>query len=399
MPNRYVCLQTEHVQKFQCDGTECQSRCCKGWGVQIDGESWQKYNAMRHEPDRKKILSAIGEMDGKLQIKPLSDGKCPFLREDSLCGLQHDYGEDYLSSICRTYPRSVAIIEGMMERSLDLSCPLAARIVLRKRAPMEFEQVEVRVEQPMTGRKLAPVNGMERLPELQYTAISLLQNRRLPMDGRLALAGIFFEQLQNNSGQDIDNLIHFYASDRVGEQKAEMLRSIHFNSGYYLGTMFALLGALRASQNELRRWNARMEHVMNVFGTEDFFSASIEGLAENYGNFFTFAKARLVKTYGYLLENYLVNDFLGSLYPFRVPGSVAHNYGIFLLNYKFLEFLLVAMMADTGRMDSCEDALVEEVSNFAIWVDHTPKYLECVAEEAKKRSGGPASFWLDLLQV
>ena len=41
-----------------------------------------------------------------------------------------------------------------------------------------------------------------------------------------------------------------------------------------------------------------------------------------------------------VLENYLVNEFFGNMYPWRTNGSIIQNYGMFVLTYKVLEALI-----------------------------------------------------------
>lgn len=405
MPDRYICLQTEHVRRFRCDGTQCQSRCCKGWSVRIDDSAWEKYRNIKDEAARKNVLSHIGRIGKKNEevihyVKISSDRVCPFLREDFLCSLQREHGEAYLSRVCRTFPRNIILAGELMERSLDLTCPVAARMVLGQRAPMEFEQAEVVMEQPMHVQRPQWAASMERLPELQYTAISLLQNRRLSLDGRLALLGFFLGELQDTGGQESwDGRMRFYASDDVGEQAEDMLLQARFKPALYLKTMFGLIEALYGARSDLQIWDAQLDYVTRVFGLENASEVPMERLVESYEAHCSSVKAALMETYSYIFENYLVNEFFGNVYPFRLPGNFVENYGTFLLGYQFLEFLLVAMAAEEGMSGFDEGVLVDRIGDFAVRIDHTPEYLDCVAREAGKRSRDSGLFWLDLLQV
>ena len=59
-------------------------------------------------------------------------------------------------------------------------------------------------------------------------------------------------------------------------------------------------------------------------------------------------------TFEYMLENYLVNDFFSHLYPFAYPGSILHNYYIFITLYRLFEFFLVCfatMNPDFGEKE------------------------------------------------
>src|SRR5208282_1770811 len=72
---------------------------------------------------------------------------CPFLAE-GWCSIQKKLGEAFLPMTCATYPRLVNVVDDVMQRSLDLSCPEAARIVLLDPDPMQFDEDESHPRDP-----------------------------------------------------------------------------------------------------------------------------------------------------------------------------------------------------------------------------------------------------------
>ncbi|MBR4696103.1 MAG: flagellin lysine-N-methylase [Selenomonadaceae bacterium] len=399
MPNTYVCLQTEHVKKFQCDGKSCQSLCCKGWGIAIDKAALKKYKKIKGKAG-KEILSHIKKKDEKHMIKLREDRSCPFLREDLLCSLQHDYGEEYLSDICRTYPRLIRAVNQLLECSLSLTCPVAANLVLLQETPMEFEQVEFVTKEAMDVRVFQWSRGLVKLPELQYASISLLQDRRFSIDQRLVILGFFLEHIQDTEDMEKwSDIVRFYASDDIAEQAPEMFRAIRFQPEHYLKSMFGLMEFLYGEKSKLHIWLDGLEDVTAVFGfTEDHLEIPVRQLLSSYEEHYPAAKNELMDHYGYIFENYLVNEFFANMYPFRVEGNLVQNYGLFLLGYKLMEFILVAMRANRGASVDGE-TLVENISVFANFIDHTPKYLEAVREEAWKQGAGTTAFLKGLLQA
>ena len=71
------------------------------------------------------------------------DPDCPFLAE-GWCSIQKNLGEQYLSIMCSQYPRVMNMVDDVLQRSLDLSCPEAARVMLLDPNPMEFDEEEAR---------------------------------------------------------------------------------------------------------------------------------------------------------------------------------------------------------------------------------------------------------------
>lgn len=401
MPERYVCFQPECVDEFRCDGKSCQGHCCKYWQIAIDDSTWKRYSKMKLKSARKGILSHIKQKkDGRRYIKLSSNSACPFLQEDFLCRLQRDYGESYLSCICRTYPRIVTCIDGLMERALSLACPVAAKLVLLEKPPMVFEQIELLVDEPIQIREPLQSEGLKHLPELQYAGISLLQDRRFSLDQRLVMLGFFLEQAQELENMEhLEDLVRLYTSDAIAEHAPGMFEAIHFHREQYLKAMFDLLDVLYGEQSDLHIWDWQLDYVTKVFGfREDACEVPVDELMKAYEKFYPAAKKALMEKYGYVFENYLVNEFFGNVYPCRLEGSFTENFGVFLLGYKLLEFLMVAMAAECGDALQ-EDMVVGSIIGFAGKIDHSPRYLDCVAKEAMKWDGGVANVLRVLVQA
>ena len=56
---RYICLQPEYASRFRCDGTRCQSRCCRDWGVTLDDASIENYRHIGNRAEREESLSHV----------------------------------------------------------------------------------------------------------------------------------------------------------------------------------------------------------------------------------------------------------------------------------------------------------------------------------------------------
>ena len=124
MDKKYLYFQPEYVGKFKCDGSKCDARCCKDWSIFIDEATYKKY-----PPEVTKHIEFNSER--KTYVVKLNEKFfCPMLTENNLCSLQLKYGEDFLCSTCATYPRYTRDFEKFFERSLTLTCPVAAEMIL-----------------------------------------------------------------------------------------------------------------------------------------------------------------------------------------------------------------------------------------------------------------------------
>ena len=388
---RYICLQPEYTGQFQCDGARCQSRCCRDWGVTLDDASIEKYRNIENRAEREEILSHVRRTEAGLTIELRENGWCAFLREDYLCRLQKKYGEEYLSCTCRTFPRMIYLLDGMLERSLSLACPVAAELILSGGSPMAFEQVEVQVDEPVVVRRPQPSEYQGSILEIQYTCISLLQDRRFSLDGRLALLGSFLEQVQG--GGSVDALVGFYTSEELPRHAHGFFQAMEFHREPWAESMAELMEAVHAREREQSQEDLLLEHVGRRMGMEESTGIFRRGLRTFSEGEYSGRRAVLMEHAGAVLENFLVHEFFLNIYPFRVPGTLLQNFHVFLLGWKLLEFLLVAGEAEA------EGRLREVLRDYAYRMDHTATYMACMKGMAMQREMGLASMLNSLLEA
>ncbi|MCA2026001.1 flagellin lysine-N-methylase [Enterobacter sp. K16B] len=120
--------------KFQCVGPECLMSCCRGWTINIDKKTHQKYLLSSHPG-----IAAIAKENLILQRKGKSsysrirlneNGDCPFIDENKLCMVHRDLGEEALSPTCSIYPRNSTRYQDETRHTMTLSCPEVVRRVL-----------------------------------------------------------------------------------------------------------------------------------------------------------------------------------------------------------------------------------------------------------------------------
>ena len=86
---------------------------------------------------RSKIVKSDGE-----NIFLLNNGNCSFLNEKKMCEIYINLGEDHLCYTCQQFPRYTEEFLDLKEVGLSLSCPEAARIILRKAENTTFNLSE-----------------------------------------------------------------------------------------------------------------------------------------------------------------------------------------------------------------------------------------------------------------
>lgn len=129
-----------YFNEFKCIASECEDTCCAGWEIVIDDETHKRYENVKGEFGeilRSKIVKSDGE-----NIFLLNNGNCSFLNEKKMCEIYINLGEDYLCYTCQQFPRYTEEFLELKEVGLSLSCPEAARIILRKAENTTFNLSE-----------------------------------------------------------------------------------------------------------------------------------------------------------------------------------------------------------------------------------------------------------------
>lgn len=186
----------DYYFKFKCTADQCEDTCCAGWQIGIDETSAQRYWKEKG-PFRRTLRKNINFHDSVFRQQP--DGSCAFLREDSLCEMVLQMGEEALCRTCHYYPRHIEEFENEREITLSVSCPEVAKILMSRREPVHFLHKEDEKEE--TYPDYDPI-FFDQLQEAREVMIQILQNRSLPASVRAVLIlGLAHDmQLRFNGG-------------------------------------------------------------------------------------------------------------------------------------------------------------------------------------------------------
>lgn len=121
----------DYYKEFKCIADKCQHTCCKGWEVEIDDVSLERYSDIAY------INEKIERTDDN-HFKLIEDEKCPFLLESGLCDMIVIYGEEMICQTCADHPRYRNFWTDRIEMGLGLVCEEAARIILSRETPMRL---------------------------------------------------------------------------------------------------------------------------------------------------------------------------------------------------------------------------------------------------------------------
>lgn len=189
-----ILRKSAYFDDFRCIASACPDSCCKEWDVQVDAVSAEFYrNLTGALGDR--LRSVLQDVDGEA-VMTIEDGRCPMWRQDGLCRIQAELGEEALCHVCQEFPRLTHDYGDFIERGLELSCPEAARMILSA-APAPFIE-----EQTDGGEAEYDEEAMEVLLRTRKQVLEILSDDSRSVGETLALALLYGYQAQGELDGD-----------------------------------------------------------------------------------------------------------------------------------------------------------------------------------------------------
>lgn len=117
-------IAPNYYKAFSCLAGQCQHSCCIGWEIDVDEAAFQRYQSTVGQMGQR--LRASISQDGGTPHFILAEGdRCPLLRQDGLCDMILQPGEDALCQICADHPRFRNYFSDQVELGLGLCCEAA----------------------------------------------------------------------------------------------------------------------------------------------------------------------------------------------------------------------------------------------------------------------------------
>ena len=295
-------FRPNYVGAFKCDGAACNARCCRNWRVSVDEETRDKFLRLP-SADRQKFFQHLDDSAQAFRLQEA--GACPFLDENFLCKLQLEYGEEFLPAICHSFPRvTYKLAEDIFLQAMTLTCPLAAKLLLRRNEPpLTFEVVEdVQARLVFDFTEKIPLPA-EIFLARQKSAIEILQRRDLSLNARLETLCAFFDV---KGSSDFDEANHALTLAEI------------FNATY-----------------DANMSSEKIQRLATIYLTQ---RGNV--LSELRGHFAT------------VLENYLVNEFVMRCYPCAFAGDERFNCRVFVTVYRAVEFAAVLTAIAKERLNA-----------------------------------------------
>lgn len=343
-------LELSSISDFKCDGQKCNSKCCKKWRIDIDEKTFSKYKHIKPAAKSKEITKHIKKQNspiwGEKNLVTLAkDRSCPFLGEDKLCFIQKNYGESYLSMTCRTYPRLYfKISDDLIFRTLTLTCPLAAKLLLNIPRNSTFHTFDTPLQDNINYIDMTENDKCFMMPLINITNHNILRFQGLSLDERLAVIDLFAESANNAKNlEELANISETFEKEVLPNAK-NLFAPLKFNSRAFIKEMLNFIkklfteeGAKEETQIYTKFINETFE--ISVLEDENF---DYDKLEKIFTEKYLPAKKELFEINNLQIENYAINYLFMTGLPVR--SDLKHFSAAiskYILEYKMAEFMFV----------------------------------------------------------
>lgn len=355
----------DYYNQFEYVGKKCVNTCCKYWDIDVDEEAYEKYSKLKGKLGEK-IYNSVSE-DKKFILQ---HGKCVLLEQDGLCSIHKAYGENYLTNVCRQYPRTSHQYYDLYEEFVGLSCPEVVRLLIGHKDKIYFCQDEIEVCKKTSNFLEADSLYFEMMEELRSLLIDLVQLDDFPLWKRLFLLIDVCKQFDSflSAKEHIQykTLLSKYKDKGFLELYAKQLDSIPINLdgkvGFYKNIILILMEHIHVFNKDFYN---QFQQVYNIlFYEKDKFNKSvIQDMDENI----EFNK--IWKELSYFRENFCVYSIFNNFFSCMDTKDIWKENTYIIIGLSFIKlFLYVDWKANGNTLD--EDHICFIISAYARVFEH-----------------------------
>jgi len=355
----------DYYPEFLCKCGECRHPCCIGWGISLKMEEYFRLLGLECSPALRRRLDSAFHLaenpspERYALITPNWAGDCPMRREDGLCALQKECGEDVLTSTCRYYPRSPKFRFGHT-CSCSNSCEAVLELLFDRDEPLRFLEKELTFAMPDEESDLEE-ETIARANLLQQMCITVLQNRRYPLNVR-----IFLLVKSLNALSPLWKTMPLDALQQMTADIAACREEIVLPAADPADSL--------RIQTELTEWFIANSRSIEAYGEEALAALHITDQDRNWPEISqTYAAAaehlnRSFPRLEIMLEQALVNHIFHESYPFSEMDEPLSHAGIAICcGYSLIRLLTVGYMQGREALSGLVDVMA---AAFRL-IDHT----------------------------
>jgi lysine-N-methylase len=365
-------------------------------GVLVDRVTYEKYQSVPAGDIRSLVqlhvsLNPVGATDTLYaKIDPTASNDCPFLATDRLCGMQKEFGPEYLSATCSIYPRVLNSVDDELETSLYLSCPEAARLVLLNPDSTESEgnvaSSHFRTDQfsrLVTSDQNSIHKPYSYFDEIRVFVVNLIHNRTRPMWQRLFLLGMLCRDLDEINAAEKDSnvprILNDYKEILSNVALYREMENVPARTEKQLDLVLRLTDKCILGGASGARFETCFQEFLRGIGYSP--KSTVASATERYVEAEERFCQPFLEQHPFIMENYLLNYVFRTLFPFgreasahHTPQNILSEYTMMATQYALIKGLLIGMAGHYQGGFSSEH-VVRLVQSFSKAVEHNLTYL------------------------
>lgn len=382
-------LYPTYLDNFKCIGKDCEDNCCKHWNIFVDKSSYTKYQKLSNSELKNKIISGIEKSNSNnskeaySKMKLNQDGSCIMLDSEGLCAIQKELSHGYLCKTCRVYPRKLININGVVETSLSLSCPEAARVILKNKQPMEFEftqNTEVEKVSNIVTTEHLNIPHIQAYWEIREFTVQVLQCRDYTISERLFILATTCSQLElAKTKNDVLDIL----DKAIGDIQSGLFKDILEKFPKTSDTQYKLLYKwieLQNGSNHNLRYGDFLDNIKSVL------AASNESLIERIEKYDKLTDEIFIPAlnqYEYIFEQYWVNTIFAEAFPLS-PKTIMENFIDLLIRYSIMKMHIVGIGICHGELN--ENLIIEAIQLYSKAFEHNKNLLDAIIKDFKEQN-------------
>lgn len=360
----------EYFKDFKCIASECEDTCCAGWGIVIDDESYHKYQKVEGAfGDRLKseIVHDAGE-----NIFVLKGNDCPFLNESKLCDIYNELGEEGLCYTCRQYPRYLEEFGSLREMGISLSCPEAARIILRDSKKATFELSE-------NNEEVSTYNDINarlyiELMQCRKIVFDILQDRSIKLNYRAAIILSFAKEIQDkideNEMADIKDIREKYSNESFIKELLSNLNQYKNNKDDKYNNMHEYFNVFKNLKHINPNDPLGLDDAIRYFWQSEDDKEIYLSKNESFNKYYE----KSMYKFEHILVYFIFRYFMKAVFDYDISAKVKTA----IVSYLMIKELAIVRFTEEG--DFTEEDMVYIAHMYSKDIEHLEENIESLAE-------------------
>lgn len=215
-------IKPAFYDSFSCIAGDCSLTCCQEWKIAVDDDTYKDWKKLGLGADEGRPLSNYVKRKDHAGIITLDRNlKCPFLREDKLCQLVSELGEQVLSQTCTTFPREVHEFSDRVEMSMVACCPEVVDFLNRMESFSLTETCE-EDRQVVEGTKAEALELEYHLLGIRAFLLQILESQGYSNERKLLMIFYILQDLYHREQEQEEVLAAYKAQGALAELSKAM---------------------------------------------------------------------------------------------------------------------------------------------------------------------------------